>query len=284
MPNIAIFHPQIVHFVIGLLIVGVGARVLSLIPNRRLAWLGPMAATLILLGTLASVAAVQSGTQAHGAAERIPGARDAVQEHEEAGEWTRNVFLFVSLLEIGALVLGSRRVSMTLRVGSAVIGLVGLAVVYRTADFGGKIVYAYAGGVGTRSGDTTDVRRLLVAGLYQNAQLARRAGDKEEAARLTDELADQRPNDPDVRFLAIESRLLDRRDARGALAALAATPVRADDRRMQMRRATLMIQAYRSLGAMDSAQAVIADLERRYPDDPRVKQTIERMTGGRPPR
>jgi hypothetical protein len=243
-----------------------------------------MAAALILLGTLAAVVAVESGTQAHGVVERIPGTREAVEEHQEAGEWTRNVFLLVSLLEIGALVLGSRRVSMALRIGSAVVGLVGLAVVYRTAEFGGRIVYAYAGGVGTRSGDTTDVRRLLVAGLYQNAQLARRAGDRDEAARLTDELALQMPNDTDVRFLAIESRLLDRRDPRGALAALATTAVRADDRRAQMRRATLMVQAYRSLGAMDSAQAVIADLSRRYPDDPRVKQTIDRMTGGPPPR
>jgi uncharacterized membrane protein len=280
MPNIGVFHPQIVHFVVGLLIVGVGARVLSLVAGKRLPWLSPMATTLIVLGTIAALAAFQSGIQAHGVVERIPGTREAVEEHQEAGEWTRNVFLLVAVLELASVILGSRRAAAGLRIASAVIGLVGLAVIYRTAEFGGRVVYAYAGGVGTRSGDTTDVRRLLVAGLYQNAQLARRAGRRDEAARLTDELARQRPNDPDVHFLAIESQLLDRQDARGALAELTATKVRDDDRRMQMRRATLMVQAYRAVGAMDSAHAVIADLERRFPNDPRVKQTIERLTGG----
>lgn len=81
MPNIGAFHPQIVHVVVALLIVGVVFRLVSL--TGRLTFTGPAAATLILLGTLAAVAAVQSGTPAHGGVERIPGARAAVQAHEE---------------------------------------------------------------------------------------------------------------------------------------------------------------------------------------------------------
>ncbi|MBI1795546.1 MAG: hypothetical protein HYR74_00680 [Candidatus Eisenbacteria bacterium] len=282
MPDIGIFHPQIVHFVVALLIIGVAARVVSLLPlGPRFAFVGPMAATLIVLGTLAALAAVHSGLQAHGVAERIPGARNAVQEHEEAGEWVRNVFIGIALLELIGLALASRKsVATALRWTTAVLGLAGIATVYRAADLGGDVVYEFAGGVGTRSGDSTDVKHLLVAGLYHDAQLARKEGHKADAARLTDELARQMPDDADVRFLEIESRLKDRDDARGALADLAAIVVKDDDRRMQIRRATLRVQAYRSLGAMDSAKTVLADLKQRFPNDPRVAQTIERLTGG----
>ncbi len=54
---------------------------------------GSAAATLLLIGTLAAVLAVESGEDGHGPAERIPGARPAVEEHEEWGERTRNLFL-----------------------------------------------------------------------------------------------------------------------------------------------------------------------------------------------
>jgi uncharacterized membrane protein len=281
MPNIGVFHPQIVHFVVGLLIIGVAARVLSLLQIRRLAFLSPMAATLIVLGTLAAFAAYKSGMQAHGPVERIPGAREAVQEHEEWGERTRNTFIFIAVFELAALALASRpRIRKTLLVLSALGGIAGLWVLYETAEHGGEVVYGHAGGVGTRTGDSTDVKHLLVAGLYQNIQTSRRAGDKDQAARLSDELARQMPDDADVRMMTIESRLRDRDDARGALAELVSMPVRDDDRRTQMRRASLMVQAYRSLGAMDSATAVIDDLKRRYPNDPRMTEMIQRLTSG----
>src|SRR5262245_51992182 len=88
---LAAYHPQVVHFVVALAVVGVLLRLVSL--TGRLAWTGPAAATLILLAAAASVAAVQSGRDAHGPAERVPGARDAVVEHETSGEWARNALL-----------------------------------------------------------------------------------------------------------------------------------------------------------------------------------------------
>ena len=278
MPDIGIFHPQIVHFVIGFLCLGVVARVLSLLPlGERFRFLGPMAATLLILGALASVAAVQSGTNAHGPVERIPGAREAVQEHEEWGERTRNVFLGIAVLEIGALLFASRRkLAQGLRVVTALGGLFGLWAVYEVGDLGGDIVYEHGGGPGIRSGKPEDVRNLLVAGLYHNARMARDAGRKDEAARLTDELMLQMPDDPAVRFLGVESQIKDREAPRTALLALAAMEVPADDVRLQMRRATLTADAYRALGAPDSAGAALQALVQRFPDNPRVKAMVER--------
>src|SRR6476469_8540933 len=127
MPNIAAYHPIIVHFAIVLLILGVVFRWVSL--TGRAPFTGPAAATLLLLGVVAAYLAVHSGLDAHGPVERMPGARQAVQEHEEAGEWARNVFIVVALLEIVALV--ARRKSInTARValwGSAVVGIAGMA-------------------------------------------------------------------------------------------------------------------------------------------------------------
>ena len=75
MPAIGSYHPEIVHFVIALLVIGVVLRLVAL--TGRLAFAGAAAATLIILGTLATVAAVKSGDDAHGPVERIPGAREA---------------------------------------------------------------------------------------------------------------------------------------------------------------------------------------------------------------
>lgn len=129
MPNIGAFHPQIVHFVIALLFVGVALRLVSLTGWFKFS--GPAAATLILIGTIAAVAAVQSGAEAHGVVERIPGAGAAVQAHEEWGQRTRDIFLAVAALELIGLAFaafGSKRTKVVL-MASALVGLGGLYAV-----------------------------------------------------------------------------------------------------------------------------------------------------------
>ena len=279
MLDIGVYHPQIVHFVVGFLFLGVVARVVAFLPiGERFRFVGSMATVLLILGTLAAVAAVRSGKDAHGPVERVPGAREAVIEHEELGERSRNLFIAVAVLELVGLALFSqRRAARVARAGSALVGIVGLVFLYRASYRGGDLVYKYAGGVGIQSGDPSDVRRLLVAGLYHNARVARDSGNKVVAGQLTDELVSQMPNDPSVRFLGIESLLRDRDDPRTALVALAATPVADDDDRLQIRRGLLMAEAYQAAGAPDSARRVLAGLKRRYPDHPRVKAALERM-------
>jgi uncharacterized membrane protein len=278
-PDIGVFHPQIVHFVIAFLGLGVVARVVSLLPlGERFRFVGPMASALLILGTLAAIAAFRSGMDAHGPVERVPGARDAVTEHEDWGKRTRNLFIIIGVLELAALALVSRRrMAQGLRVVSALAGLAGLWVLYEAGEHGGQLVYNYAGGIGIRSGAEGDVKRLLVAGLYHNARIAREGGRKEEAGRLTDELLRQVPQDANVRFLGVESLIKDRDDPRGALAALAAIEVPAEDWRLNLRQASLTAEAYRAAGAADSAQAALDDLGRRFPDHPRIQAALERM-------
>lgn len=277
MPNLASWHPQIVHFAVALLLTGVLFRWISL--TGRAPFTGSAAAVLLLAGTAAAVLAVQSGTDAHGPVERIPGVRAAVVEHEDAGKWARDVFLLVAALEIAALIVARRsaRVTKGFTTLSALVGLAGVGAVYKAADRGGDLVYSYAGGVGIRSGDTTDVSRLLIAGLYHSAQQARSRHDSAAAADLFGELARRFPEDTTVRFLAIESLVRDRNDGKAALAALARLSVPPDNQRLRLRYDFLKTDAFLAAGRPDSARATLERLARDFPDMQRIKDRLAQI-------
>lgn len=278
MPEIGSFHPQIVHFVIGLLAAGVVLRLVSL--TGRFAFTGPAATTLIVAGTLISVFAVISGDQAHGVPERIPGAREVVESHEEWGKRTRNLFLAVAALEIATLVLGSRerskRVARGTAMASGILGLVGLFFLYETSEHGGELVYEYAGGVGTRWQDAQDVEQLLIAGLYHNAMQDREAGRKDDAARLIAELERRRPNDPTIRLLAIESTLRDRNDPAAALGALRGFAA-GEDAGLRARAGLLKVDAFEAAGQRDSAVVTLQQLRQEFPQNTRIQQRAETL-------
>lgn len=272
MSTIGSLHPQIVHFVIALGLVGVLLRILGFLVKGE--WVRYAATVLLLVAAGASVLAVKSGDEAHGPAERIPGARDIVHEHEEAGEWTRNLLLVVALLEIAALAMRKRnaKVERVLLAGSALVGMGAGWSIYKTGKLGGDLVYSYAGGVGMRPGDPDDVKRLLIAGLFHRARVAREAGNKEEAARLTDELARQVPDDVSVQLLAASSILKDRNDPAAARAAMDAISVPADNQRLVMQRGALMVEVLRANGQADSAEVLLQELLAKYPESRMLKE------------
>jgi uncharacterized membrane protein len=282
MPDIGVWHPQIVHFVIALLGVGVVFRLISL--TGRFRFTSPAATTLIVLGTLASVVAVQSGDDAHGVAERIPGAAEAVENHEAWGKRARNLFLAISAIELVILALGTQekrqRLARGVAMASGGLGLIGLFLLYETGEHGGELVYEYAGGVGTRSGNPEDVERLLIAGLYHNAIKDREAGKSEDAARMIAELERRRPNDPTIRILAIESLLLDRKDPNAALAALRGFAA-GEDASLARRVGLMKVDAFVAAAQLDSARAVMAQLQKDYPDNQRVRDRAAQLQTGR---
>lgn len=276
MPNIASFHPQLVHFVIGLGIAGVVLRLISL--TGRFQWSRQAAPWFLVVAAIASVVAAESGHQAHGLAERIPGVRDAVQEHEEAGELARNLFVAVGLIElVGILLRRKEPVARWIFMASGLVGIGAVAALYEAGEHGGLLVYSYAGGVGTRTGDPKDVRRLLIAGLFHEARIARDSGRADEAARLTEELARQAPDDPAVKLLVIESLLKDRNDPKSALAALATLQPPEEDRFFEIRKGLLTADAYVASGQSDSARQVLTDLAQRFPQARFVQDALHRL-------
>lgn len=279
MPNLASFHPQIVHFVVVLLFVGVGFRCLSLVV--RLPFVTTAATLCLIFGTLAALLAVTSGTAAHGPVERIPGVRQQVIDHEQHAEKARNVFLIVVALEVVALVLTTKpnrvRSMRWVHSASAVVGLVGAFVLFEAAERGGDLVYSYAGGPGLRSGDPKDVQRLLIAGLFNESLQERKAGHSAEAGALVDELSRRMPADPEVRLLRVESLMTDRTNYPGAMAALDSVAIDSSNVRLRARQALLKANAYLGLGKPDSARAVLTAAVSAMPQNRGLKAKLDSL-------
>jgi uncharacterized membrane protein len=277
-PNLASLHPVVVHIAIGFLVAGVLIRWLSLTGRVRFAT--PAAAVLILAGTLAAVLSVTSGDQAHGPVERVPGTAEAVVAHERWGERARNAFLAVALVEVAILFLARRGKERKAVIASAALCVPALFCLYEAGEHGGELVYSYAGGVGIRTGDPQDVRRLLLAAAWHQAQLDRKEGRPEAAASVIEEAAARFPSDPAVQMMVAESRLVDAKDPAAALGLLGGLTVPSEDRRLRIRHGMLMADALEASGRADAARATLQQLLAAFPDNQRIKQ---RLQGGAPP-
>jgi uncharacterized membrane protein len=276
-PSLGAFHPEIVHFVVALLIAGVVLRLVSL--TGRLSYTGPAATTLILIGTLASVAAVQSGTDAHGPVERIPGVRDAVVEHETWGQRTRNAFIVIAVLELVALALASRhtRASRIAAMAAAIAGVIGLVILYEAGEHGSELVYGYAGGVGIKRGIPEDVNRLFVTGVYQQALQDRQTGRGEQGVALLEVAAARFPQHTELQLLTAEWMLDVRKDPAASLAKLDTVPVPSDDARLRVRAGLARASALEAQGNIDGARAVLQTLRSELPDDVQIQRRLDAL-------
>lgn len=273
-------HPQIVHFAVALLVVGVLFRAASLL--GRPAFLGPAAATLLFLGTIAAAAAAYSGELAHAPVEAMPLMRPAVVAHETWGARTRNVFFVVAVIELLALAMRRSPKVRPVLMASTVVGLVGLFCLYEAGEHGGEIVHDYGGGVSLRSGNPEHAKRLLLAGLYWQSIAERRGGNRAGAAQLVDVAAERYPNEIEVRLLRAESILLDRQDPIAALEALRATTPPSDSRPLRIRHGMLTADALLAAGQREGALATLQQLNTDVPNA-QVEQRLEQLQNGSPP-
>ena len=276
------YHPQVVHFAVALVVVGVGFRFVSL--TGRLRFTNASATTLILLGTLACFGATYTGAAAHGPVERIPGVRLAVAEHEEWGERARNLFVLVSVFELAALLMTNRQHARAyaVTVAAAVAGLGGLAAIYETAEHGGALVYSYAGGVGIRTGAAEDVNRLFVAGAYQQALQDRQNGRSDDAMALIDLAATRFPANLDLQLMTAEWTTDVKKDPALALRRLEALQIPADDTRARMRAGLVRATALMAQGNQDGAKAVVQTLQAEFPNNAQVKRRLDELAAPRP--
>lgn len=277
MPNIAAIHPQVVHFVVALVIVGVLFRIAGLFV--RAAWLSPAALTLVALGAAASLVAVRSGTDAHGPVERVPGARAAVVAHEEWGERARNAILILLVVEAVAAAVSARAVSRArvAQVASAVVGVIVAGVLYRAGDLGGELVYGYAGGIGIRSGNPADVNHALIAAAHHQANLDRQSGRSQDAAALLDMVADRFPEQLELQIARAEATLSDRKDPSGALARLDAIRLPTEDTRLRIRAALARSGALASAGDVTAARQVLETLRSEFPANAQLQRRIAEL-------
>src|SRR6185436_12934448 len=108
--------------------------------------------------------------------------------------------------------------------------------------------------------------RLLLAGYYHEAMAERAAGRPEQAATLIAQAAERYRTDPEVQMLAAESKLLDRKDPQGAIDALTAVQLPADNRFMAFRKAGLLADAYEVAHRPADAAAALDAVLKEYPN------------------
>lgn len=272
--NLGYFHPIVAHFPIALTYVGVGARLLWVLFKRD--WLSHAATALLAAAALGAFVAAFTGERAQPQVERVPGSREVAEEHEDWGKRSRNLLIGIALVELGALAVSGRR-QRVLRYVSAAAGVVAMFFILETGEEGGELVYSYAGGVGIRTGDAADVERLLLAGLYHQAQRDRTAGRAEDAANLTRELARRFPNDSSIRLLAVESMIRDARNPVAALAVLDSIQPPKTSRSLYLDAAILRADALNALGQRDSAQKVLNALTVDFPTSARLRAKLDSL-------
>jgi uncharacterized membrane protein len=275
--NLAAMHPQIVHFAIVLTIIGAAFRVISLLGKPAFA--SPAASTLLILAALAGYASTQSGTAAHGPVERVPGARTAVQEHEEWGERARNALFVLGAIELVGLAMRKTKYATMVNGVAAIGALICVGAVYEAGEHGGKLVYSYAGGIGIRTGDEKDLQQLLLTGYYQQAMADRKAGRSDSAAQLIGDAAKRFGSDPEIKLVAAESMILDQKNPKAALDALASLE---PPPQLAARKATLQADAFEATGQKDAAIAVLQAVVSQRPN-PRIQQRIDKLKGGATP-
>jgi uncharacterized membrane protein len=275
MPNIGAFHPQIVHFVIAGAGLGIFFRWLSL--TGKLKWTEHAAAALIVIGAAAGWAAERSGTEAHGPAERVPGAVRAVQVHEEEGQELRNLLIALAAFELVLLIPALAKWRKYGLYASAAGGAFVASEIYNTAKAGGDLVYSYAGNVGIRSGDTTDVNNLLKAALYHRAALSRTQKNDAGAAAAFAELAAKFPDDPTAQIMGVESLILDKKDFTGAQMAIGKIPAPADTARNYRRYQLARADAYIGLGKKDSAKMILEPMLSKAPTNKALMDRMEKV-------
>jgi TolA-binding protein len=159
---------------------------------------------------------------------------------------------------------------------STAIGVLGLGVLYEAGEHGGEIVYGYAGGVGTHSGNPEDVGHLLRAGLYQQALADRKAGKAAGAAALLDFAVQRFPSDVEVQLARAESILVDRKDPSAALTTLRAITPPADANFIRIRHGLLTADALEAAGQTDGAIATLQQLNTSVPNR-RVQQRLDAL-------
>lgn len=147
-------HPIVVHFPIALFITAPVFIVLAAIWwNYRHAF-AISALIMLILGSIGAILAVESGEAASDYAEDTVGVTQAVEdhieEHEEAGELSRNIFIGLTVLYAGVIALPlvtprARQFGFRVVLTGVylIIYILGLGQLSHTGHLGGLLVHEY---------------------------------------------------------------------------------------------------------------------------------------------
>lgn len=144
MPRVYQLHPAAVHFPIALLATGLavaGARLRRSAPH----WLSYGESWLLWLGTFAGWIAIYLGGLAESGAPHKPLAWEVLADHKTLAWWTCGLFTALSLLRLWTTETG--RDAGRWRAAQLALWLAGFALLFATAQHGGRLVYDFGMGL-----------------------------------------------------------------------------------------------------------------------------------------
>lgn len=140
-PNI---HPMIIHFPIVLWLVAVLADLVLLFQSKS--WLRNMTITLYVLGSIGALAAYLSGDQAMDIVSVPMQGEVTAGNHSDWGHYTLYFFSAYAIIRL-FLFWKQWDKKKWLAVVLFILGALGMGMVAKTADLGGKLVYKYGVGI-----------------------------------------------------------------------------------------------------------------------------------------
>ena len=136
-------HPQLIHFPIALLVTGLFVDLAGRITRRD--WLTHAALIFLVVGTLGTVAATQSGKAQEDQILTTPEIHEVLEEHEEGGKRTMWFFLVITTARVGLA--WRRKFTPMMSWIFVAVWSVGLVLLFETAHHGGELVYTHGAGV-----------------------------------------------------------------------------------------------------------------------------------------
>ena len=138
-------HPLVVHLPIGLLVSAAVVDFVGLAAPARTS-LRRAASGLYLAGAITLVAAYCTG-RADAATLRIPGSAHALVDEHWTWAWRTTVFYGALAGGRLALLLAAPATERRLRLPAVAAGVLGLMLLFQTAERGGRLVYEHGVGV-----------------------------------------------------------------------------------------------------------------------------------------
>jgi len=140
-PNV---HPLIIHFPIALWMVAVLFDLISLFLPKD--WLNNMVVTLYCLGAIGSLAAYLSGEQAMDIVSVPMQGELTAGTHSDWGHYTLYYFIAYAVVRLFLFWKEWDKKKMV-AIALFLFGAIGMGMVAKTADLGGKLVYKYGVGI-----------------------------------------------------------------------------------------------------------------------------------------